>query len=279
MRIRSFSENAPVLLEYTVSRLKNAEAFAVLSLNEIALLAGAAAAGAAAGSIGVYLYSRKEISRKDSNESIPPTHVNFEDIDEKKFERLIPKPQLEKTRRELRTLLLEKELVSGALTRLYEAEAAHEITKEEREILGLKYREELKALDEKIVGIDSFIELGDLETLREQLLDLVKAKIDAIEKRIERAKLSSSPLLAEITKPVPENTTEKKDTQKVPNISDLLETKPQEVNPEMQSADIRPTIEEARPTLRKKTGDAQVDNLQKELLEALDRLEKLDIET
>lgn len=277
MRIRSFSENAQVLLGYTVSRLKNAEAFAVLSLNEIVLLAGAAAAGAAAGSIGVYLYARKEISRKESNESIPPTHVNFEDIDEKKFERLIPKPQLEKTRRELRTLLLEKELVSGALTRLYEAEAAHEITKEEREILGLKYREELKALDEKIVGIDSFIEVGDLETLREQLLDLVKAKIEAIEKRIERAKLSSSPLLAEITKPVPENTLEKKDTQKVPNISDLLETKPKDINPEIQP-DIRPTIEEAKPTLRKKTGDAQVDNLQKELLEALDRLEKLDIE-
>lgn len=277
MRIRSFSENAQVFLGYTVSRLKNAEAFAVLSLNEIALLAGAAAAGAAAGSIGVYLYARKEISRKESNESIPTTHVNFEDIDEKKFERLIPKPQLEKTRRELRTLLLEKELVSGALTRLYEAEAAHEITKEEREILGLKYREELKALDEKIVGIDSFIEVGDLETLREQLLDLVKAKIEAIEKRIERAKLSSSPLLAEITKPVPENTLEKKDTQKVPNISDLLETKPKDINPEIQP-DIRPTIEEAKPTLRKKTGDAQVDNLQKELLEALDRLEKLDIE-
>lgn len=277
MRIRSFSENAQVFLGYKVSRLKNAEAFAVLSLNEIVLLAGAAAAGAAAGSIGVYLYARKEISRKESNESIPPTHVNFEDIDEKKFERLIPKPQLEKTRRELRTLLLEKELVSGALTRLYEAEAAHEITKEEREILGLKYREELKALDEKIVGIDSFIEVGDLETLREQLLDLVKAKIEAIEKRIERAKLSSSPLLAEITKPVPENTLEKKDTQKVPNISDLLETKPKDINPEIQP-DIRPTIEEAKPTLRKKTGDAQVDNLQKELLEALDRLEKLDIE-
>ena len=36
----------------------------------------------------------------------------------------------------LRTLLLEKELVSAALTRLYEAEAAKEITKDEREIPG-----------------------------------------------------------------------------------------------------------------------------------------------
>ena len=52
----------------------------------------------------------------------------------------IPKERLEKSKRELRTLVLEKELVSAALTRLYEAEVAREITRDEREILGSKYK-------------------------------------------------------------------------------------------------------------------------------------------
>lgn len=266
-----------------------------MSLSEIALAAGGLAVGAAAGSIGVYLYARKSLLKKETtspNDSVP--RVNFEDIDDKVIQRLIPRPQLEKTKRELRTLVLEKELVSAALTRLYEAEAAHEITREEREILGLKYREELKALDEKIQKIDAFIEVGDLETLREQLLDLVSQKIDAIEKRIERAKLSSEPLLAEITKPIPEPKVEKiapkKDEPKprVPDISDLLATQAEiGYGPEKSSSDrsqgkapesVETKQSDEKPTPKKKTGDAQVDQLQKELLEALDRLEKLDIE-
>ena len=114
--------------------------------------------------------------------------------------RIIPKPYLEKSKKELRTLLLEKELVSAALTRLYEAEAQGEITREERETLGVKYRDELKSLDERILKVDAFIEVGDLETLRDQLVRLVTQKIDSIEKRIESTRRLAEPLIEEIMK-------------------------------------------------------------------------------
>ncbi len=217
--------------------------------------------------------------------------------------RIIPQNLLEKNKKELRTYLLEKELVSAALTRLYEAEAAKEITREERETLGAKYRDELKSLDEKILKIDAFIEVGDLETLRDQLVRLVNQKMDSIDKRIEHTRKIAEPLIAQI---LSENAPKQKppaETRepigvvkpKVPDISDMLQpeamtstpqnpTLPLDTQQKPQEVIVSPT-EAAPPLLRKKPlesssgSDPQVEQLQKELLEALDRLEKLDVDS
>lgn len=213
-------------------------------------------------------------------------------------QRLVSKGQLEKSKRELRTLLLEKELVSAALTRLYEAEAAGQITKEERETLSVKYRDELRFLDSKIVGIDAFVEVGDLETLRDQLLQLVNEKIDAIDRRIERTKVVASPLINELLekksqKPpsiVPELQAEKK-SGVVPDITDMLASKASVTSQTSISSETRegqsqmiaepvvaPQAERAVSKRGDIKSDGQVEELQKELLEALDRLEKMDLE-
>ncbi len=168
-----------------------------MSASEIIIAAGSAAVGVAAGSIAVY-FSRNNSNQKPevTTESSPattepkdatpaPTESSSVLLTNANLSRTIPKSELEKSKRELRTLILEKELVSAALTRLYEAEAAKEITKAEREILGAKYVAELKSLDDKITKMDAFIQVGDLETLRNQLVQLVEQKIDAIERRIE----------------------------------------------------------------------------------------------
>lgn len=238
--------------------------------------------------------------------------------------RMIPKDQLEKGKKELRTLLVEKELVAAALTRLYQAEASGEITKEERETLGARYREELKGLDKKIRGLDVFIEVGDLETLRDQLLRLVGEKIEAIEKRIERTQLQAQPLIQEIlernsprpksSRPSETPSVEKSEKKpQVPDISDLLVTSastsrgveeniprggistpaaeltttpvPQTemtaiTEPVSTDSNNSTTTEQTSPTRKRNpiTSDGQVEELQKELLEALDKLEKLDVE-
>ena len=54
--------------------------------------------------------------------------------------------------------------------------------------LGAKYKTELKSLDDKISKIDAFIQIGDLETLRNQLLQLVNQKMEAIEKKDRKHK-------------------------------------------------------------------------------------------
>jgi hypothetical protein len=257
-----------------------------LSAVEIAISVGSAAAGVAAGSLAVYFSSRKpgdkQISQVPSDPGIPEKPTP-------QAETSIPKEQLDKSKRELRTLQLEKELVSAALTRLYEAEAAREITREEREILGAKYKTELGSLDERIAKVDAFIQIGDLETLRNQLMQLVTQKMKAIERRIENTKLIAEPLIAEMLNKTPITKQPKpvEERARVPDISDMLE-KP-ETTPLIAEEKVEPQpalIRNAEPRLvstdqnfaSRKSGE-KVEELQKELLEALDRLEKLDVES
>jgi len=258
-----------------------------LSSVEVAISVGSAAAGVAAGSLAVYFGSRKKTTVVDSEKSPEEGSAS-----NKRFQNttLIPRDQVEKSKRDLRTLLLEKELVSAALTRLYEAEVAKEITRDEREILGAKYKTELKSLDDKISKIDAFIQIGDLETLRNQLLQLVNQKMEAIEKRIENTKRVAEPLIAEMlnktpmVKPVSRLGDER---SRVPDISDLLE-RPQTITPAMTQMEQQPLLsihnagistDVTDQNFASKKSGAKVEELQKELLEALDRLEKLDVES
>jgi hypothetical protein len=283
------------------------------------------------------LVSGPGVQSESSNTLASQSSTNFSETRVPRT-RTVPKEEVEKTRRQLRTLLLEKELVSSALTRLYEAEAAQEITRDEREILATKYRGELKSLDDQIITIDAFIEVGDLETLREQLLQLVTQKIDAIELRIGRTKPKAAPLIAEI-----EARSQKKETgvdstksrlektpkpqiafgSRVPDISDLvtkpltqgqpektelevaavpepqrkkateqepmvpeLEAKPRDVSLGASTVSVGSEPKAVTSPAQKKVGsssqasdgDDQVEELHKELLEALDRLEKLDVD-
>jgi hypothetical protein len=288
-----------------------------LSASEILLAAGTAAAGVVAGSVGVYLYSRNN-SKKSAPVKSTETHEvtsQSEIKDESKptedaetrtdsglvameQTRSIPKSELEKSKRELRTLLVEKELVSAALTRLYEAEAAKEITKSERELLGAKYVVELKALDEKITKMDAFIQIGDLETLRNQLLQLVEQKIDAIEKRIESTRKLAEPLIADMFQreqsgvPAIQNVyvDETQRGTPIPDISDMLQNQKPEPRidpiaepPAMSAVPIStpvvPKATSATATVERKKSSDKVEELQKEILEALDRLERLDVDS
>lgn len=286
------------------------------------LAAGAAAAAVAAGSLGIYAYSRAKVSTKSiavearlsPDATNPPnekksenqSNVGAPDLQspetsgiKKEVSRSIPKAELEKSKRELRTLLVEKDMVSAALTKLYEMEAAKEITKSERELLGAKYVAELKVLDEKINKVDAFIQIGDLETLRNQLLQLVEQKIDSIDRRIESTRKLAEPLIAEMTKnrmsaPVPAPQVATVDeTQRgtpIPDISDMLHNEKPEPRidpvrqPEIVATAPLPTTSGPKttgasvPAERKRPAD-KVEELQKEILEALDRLERLDVDS
>lgn len=276
-----------------------------MSFNEIVLAVGGAAIGLGSGSIISYLYVNraKNSTQKAESDSEKIVETNLgvapsPSVAKSPSSRLIPTDKLEKSKRELRTLLLEKELVSAALTRLYEALSKKEITKEELETLGTRYREEMKSLDEKILKIDALIEVGDLETLRDQLVRLVNQKMDAIDKRIEKTKITAGPLIASLNPPAPPKEEPKIEEPaaakpRVPDISDMLgpEVVSEPVAPEpVTKPDPAPLVVQTElvaspqpidPRLRRRPvePDAQAEQLQKELLEALDRLEKLDVET
>lgn len=289
-----------------------------MSASEFIFAAGAAAVGIAAGSLSIYAYSRNGNREKASgteqvtNPSKPRSAEVIADQQKisdsqqtssstkiREYSRTIPKSELEKSKRELRTLLLEKELVSAALTRLYEAEAAKEITKSERDLLGEKYVSELKDLDQKITKMDAFIQIGDLETLRNQLLQLVEQKIDSIDRRIDGTRKLAEPLIMEMTKKeerpvtIPTKSQSVDETQRgtpVPDISDMLIREKESPVPAINrlptptagtaAVEVPKPPPAAAPLIEEKKRPAdKVEELQREILEALDRLERLDVES
>jgi hypothetical protein len=289
-----------------------------LSASEIVFAAGAAAVGVAAGSLAIFFYTRNVSDRKASVQpaSLSDTAITNEgkeaseqsdkgdSLSSSQFSmtdqpRSIPKNELEKSKRELRTLLVEKELVSAALTRLYEAEASKEITRSEREILGAKYVAELKSLDDRIIKMDAFIQIGDLETLRNQLLQLVEQKIESIDRRIESTRKLAEPLVSEMignqqsTPPAIIQHSSVDETQRgtpIPDISDMLQNEKPEprIDPIAEQPKTAATVitvkENAKissvPTVTERRRPAdKVEELQKEILEALDRLERLDVDS
>jgi hypothetical protein len=165
--------------------------------------------------------------------------------------------KLERIKRELRTLSIEKEALASALTRLYEAEAEGKITKDERERLASKYREQLRMVESKLSDIEVVIEVGELERLREDLVSLFEDKITKIERRLEeaRARLRFTPHIKEIAEI--EKVTEAAKVKKAAKVKEVTKAKEQR---------------------KVRTPEEQVKAWRDEVYEALARLEQIDIE-
>lgn len=96
--------------------------------------------------------------------------------------------ELEKSKREMRTIMVERDLLSEALLRLYQAESEGRITKEEREMISKRYSDQIKELQSKLKDVELVVEVGELEGLRNELVTLFEGKIQNIEGRLEAAR-------------------------------------------------------------------------------------------
>ena len=95
---------------------------------------------------------------------------------------------LERSRREMRTIMVERDLLSSAMMKLYEAESEGRITREERETISKRYSDQIKDLQSKLKDVELVVEVGELEGLRGELMTLFQGKIQNIESRLDAAK-------------------------------------------------------------------------------------------
>ena len=213
-------------------------------------LVGAAIGGGivAAVSVSYYLYRARVAQRKQAQPSgvRPPTL----DLRSRGVEKQVTDVELERAKRELKMLLLEKELITGAIARLYEAEAAGKIGREDRERLSAKYKEQLKEIEARLNDLNLIIEVGELENLRQELLSLFERKIAQIEERLKEARAQLEALRG--VQPVTE------------------ETKP------------KVAVEEKKVERKKKPPESEAESkikeIREEVLDALARLEQIDLE-
>ncbi|MFQ6065640.1 MAG: hypothetical protein ACE5L6_09255 [Candidatus Bathyarchaeia archaeon] len=100
-------------------------------------------------------------------------------------ERTIAPAEAKEAQNKLRMLGLEREILSHAIRRLYEAQAEGEITEEERERLAERYKERMRRIKKAISRSESVVALHELEEMQEDLVDLFNRRFDELNEKIE----------------------------------------------------------------------------------------------
>ena len=108
-----------------------------------------------------------------------------------------------RAREQLRILDLEREILSDAIRRLYEAHAEGKITEEERERLAQTYKSRMMTVKEAISKDESLVALHELEAMQEDLIKLFSERFDELSTKTEelRTKVEAK-TIKEMTIPV-----------------------------------------------------------------------------
>jgi hypothetical protein len=153
-------------------------------------------------------------------------------------------------RAELLSLLFEKNLTAEAITRVYEAAQVGRIDRLERDKLLLKYKQQLDSLNQKVAYLQPVADFSDLKELRNNLVSFLEDRISALDKKLLDLSKSS------------------------PHSQDDIDTKAKKILAETSK------VQSATPIEQKMfKGDEQsINQLQKEIVQALQRLEQVEID-
>lgn len=224
-------------------------------------------------------------------ESIPiKTEKNSNQINEK-FE-------IEQARMKYKTLKLEKELHTDALSRVFQAEGEGRITKKERDVLSQRYREQIKTLDNKLQDSELILEASELENLRGELNNLFTQKLSQIERRLNELskKLENVDTFSKI-KP-----------DSIPNYIEEInkpDSQPEQIKPKIKIAQKNTISVDSKKLIKKETfeskktssnevidpekttikiskdvpmADKKIKEIRDDVFDALDRLEQIDVD-
>ena len=150
-------------------------------------------------------------------------------------------------RAELLSLLFEKNLSAEAITRVYEASQEGRIDRLERDRLLLKYKQQLDSLNQRIATLQPVADFADMTEMRNSLVSLLENKISALDQK-----------LLDMKSGVPRDAVDAR-VQKI-----IAETT------KVQAVQV-----EQKPF---KAEEKSIDQLQKEIMQALQRLEQVEID-
>jgi len=113
-----------------------------------------------------------------------------------RIERSISQEGAGRAREELRILDLEREILSGAIRRLYEAHAEGKITEEERERIAQAYKSRMMTVKDAISKDESLVALHELEAMQEDLIKLFSERFDELSTKVDelRSRVEVKPI-------------------------------------------------------------------------------------
>jgi hypothetical protein len=178
---------------------------------------------------------------------------------------------------ELRILDLEREILSDAIRRLYEAHAEGKITEVEREKLASSYKARMSSIKESISKDEGIIALHELESMQADLMTLfserfgeLTTKVDELRTRIDVKPIKEIPVKA----PRPAAPIQMEEDQEEEAEGDTEE--------ESESGEEKPK-KKPKPRVEKETqkteAEKRIENIRSEVEKVLDRLGQMDIES
>lgn len=99
-------------------------------------------------------------------------------------ERTVTNFDAQKSKKELRLLDVEREILSFGIRRLYEAQAEGKISEKERERLAEGYKQRMREIKDSVSKNESVVALHELESMQEDLIKLFNDRFDEINNKI-----------------------------------------------------------------------------------------------
>ena len=174
---------------------------------------------------------------------------------------------------ELRMLDLEREILSDAIRRLYEAQAEGKITEPEREKLAASYKARMMSIKESISKDETIVALHDLEGMQEDLMKLFSERFGELTSKVDelRTKIDVKPI-----KEIPVRLPTQTPTSRMEKIDDAEEEEEAEGGEEKPKKKRKPP--EEKPDA-KTEAEKRIDSIRSEVEKVLDKLGQMEIES
>jgi hypothetical protein len=167
---------------------------------------------------------------------------------------------------ELRILDLEREILSDAIRRLYEAHAEGKISEQERERLAGSYKSRMMIVKESMAKDETIVALHELEGMQEDLMKLFSERFGDLSSKVEELR---SKIDVKTVKEIPVQMPK-------PEAPEQLEEAGEEEEEEAETKKKKKPSEKPSP---KTEAEKRIEEIRSEVEKVLDKLGQMEIET
>jgi hypothetical protein len=243
----------------------------------------ALALGTVAIGLAILLIMEREKRKPLIEKPLEPSRAQMVSFPPQSVKKTVTNDIINEAKDNLRLLDLEREILSYAVRRLYEAGAEGKISEAERDRLALKYKMDLARIKEEIERGESIVALNELEKMQEDLVKMFSERFEEMNRKIEDLRSKSG-----FAAPAPKETVasemakEKPPEKEEPQEEARGEEKAEDLKQRAEKTDETKTkkTSKPKPSAEPETGDAEkkVEQIVAEVEKEIKKLGQMEVE-
>src|SRR4030043_1256585 len=215
---------------------------------------------------GIVIYAMRKRVKKPEKPAEKPT-IESELGLPFKISKSVQANDASQAKDELRILELEREILSDAIRRLYEAHAEGKISEQERERLAGTYKSRMMTVKDSMAKDETVVALHELESMQEDLMKLFSERFGDLSSKVEelRSKIDVTSV-KEIPVQMP-----KPQMPEEPESAGEEEEEEEEEKPKKKKTPAKPSL--------KTEAEKRIEEIRTEVEKVLDKLGQMEIES